>query len=786
MLKLQSRIMFKLFFKGLMMADKKADTVTIPLKDKHYNYDENDKFTTNQHNQIKFTSFFKPYLTEIYKYSKTKANFVLYNHVDEFDKDKKKLDFTNSNGLVAMIHNPEIVNYKHIRLAGEQKRSYLVFDIDCIQYDKIAILFNKNLTNPSFFIFERSPKKNVDTLQVFFEVKEFNPQSKLIKRYYAYLSRLIGADPNYKLSTGVHKNPDFCRFYNREIKFVDTKIQDTSKSKNINYLADKIRASIAYTGYHPDFHKNRNDIDYEKKLKSVGQLCKEYKKLAIKYNMDNAKFYESEIQEYMNYNDRAILFKIENEMSKRTVPKFKAVEKSNVIPAKIEYPPKEIKKKAIVKSVVPMKERLKPTVGKRIAKEDLDNFFIENQAINTFAIQPVKITSTVKAKIKANERMIKETRKGARNVNLFEATRYHVYTSNILLPQDILTIAHNYNSMFKVPLTDIEVKTLALSIHRFMTNKFSKKASKGYTKHDIYTDEQRKRSAEVRKHHARLKIAKAVDQLYHEDKNRNITLPMIRNITKQGYYTLQNDERYIEELKANIKTGADILANFFLSENEQKTLQPYAKNIFDEALEQRKSTAVNGYQNTSAEFINILKIVRNYGKDFDMNQDIAPKLDAIAKRVYLTSTCTSETEKVTIADNAYDEALHAFHAEVEKRNNIIVKRQEEHQQRAKKREYVKEQRRKLRSRHGNILKFVTSDYATIAKVGGIYDVLNETDIVRKKVSEYIKNPHAKQDSETILDAIYKYRSDKPYLKDNQRYKLIVPSKAISEFLAKSK
>ena len=94
----------------------------------------------------------------------------------------------------------------------------------------------------------------------------------------------------------------------------------------------------------------------------------------------------------------------------------------------------------------------------------------------------------------------------------------------------ILHIANKINNKFSNPLKASEVKKTAVSIHKFIIEKFAK------TKGDPFSDHQRIVSAQTRGAAARQKIIDGMIQLL--DNNKKITISAINKITQSDKRTI--------------------------------------------------------------------------------------------------------------------------------------------------------------------------------------------------------------------------------------------------------
>lgn len=145
--------------------------------------------------------------------------------------------------------------YNHIK---QHTRNYLMFDIDNIKVDKVYLLFNNDFFIPNFYVYEYSKTKQCYTLQVFLLLNhEFKPDN--IKDMYKKLCLLFGADTQYQIKTGIHKNPSFYEYIN--IDELNIKIPNKSHCGYIHgrtYNFEDIYNNLEYFGY----FDNIDNIDY--------------------------------------------------------------------------------------------------------------------------------------------------------------------------------------------------------------------------------------------------------------------------------------------------------------------------------------------------------------------------------------------------------------------------------------------------------------------------------------------------------------------------------------------
>ncbi len=133
-----------------------------------------------------------------------------------------------------------------------------MFDIDNIQIDKVNFLFNNDFFTPNFYVYEYSKNKKCYTLQVFVLLSH-NFIADKIKGIYKKMCLLFGADTQYQIKTGIHKNPSF---YNI-ISIDELNIKIPSKNHcgyihNRKYNLDTIESHLADFGY----FDNLPEVDY--------------------------------------------------------------------------------------------------------------------------------------------------------------------------------------------------------------------------------------------------------------------------------------------------------------------------------------------------------------------------------------------------------------------------------------------------------------------------------------------------------------------------------------------
>lgn len=181
----------------------------------------------------------------------------------------------------------EILNqYQHIK---QTTKSYLILDIDNIDNNKVFALFHNSLFTPNFYIYEFSKNKQCYTLQVFILLDKEHIINENFINNYKKLCHLFGADLNYQLKTGIHKNPDYYDLV--EINQNDIQIQQKNHTgflhmndNNFNNIIDnleKLKSELVFFGISQEPEKNA-DI---KKVIKVKAINADSKKISEKNNV---------------------------------------------------------------------------------------------------------------------------------------------------------------------------------------------------------------------------------------------------------------------------------------------------------------------------------------------------------------------------------------------------------------------------------------------------------------------------------------------------------------------
>ena len=146
------------------------------------------------------------------------------------------------------FHKPHNINnnyncfntFQHIK-TKLQTKNYIMLDIDNIEISKVNFLFCNDFITPNFYIYEYSKKKQCYTLQVFILLDNDLVINDKVVENYKKICWLFGADMQYQIKTGIHKNPDFKDYEQINIDMFNIKI----KQKN-------------HTGF---LHSNKHNFD---------------------------------------------------------------------------------------------------------------------------------------------------------------------------------------------------------------------------------------------------------------------------------------------------------------------------------------------------------------------------------------------------------------------------------------------------------------------------------------------------------------------------------------------
>ncbi len=137
-----------------------------------------------------------------------------------------------------------IQQHQHIKMPSNS--NYLVFDVDyCTEQHIDNIFYNNFDLLPNFAIREYSTHKNCYTLQIFYKIDKLKINDDFIQSIYKKLCLFFGADLNYQLKTGIHKNLMFEKYTLK--KFVNTNFENDDcvyYLHNKNYNANKLTSVI--------------------------------------------------------------------------------------------------------------------------------------------------------------------------------------------------------------------------------------------------------------------------------------------------------------------------------------------------------------------------------------------------------------------------------------------------------------------------------------------------------------------------------------------------------------
>ena len=131
---------------------------------------------------------------------------LLYN---EFIHTKTVNGYLNRNFCKAYktAKSYALQRFQHIK--RPHKAKYIIFDIDKIDINIFNNVFYNNFSLlPNFYICEYSKNKQCYTLQLFYKISDLKINDDFITNIYKKLCLFFGADLQYQLKTGIHKN--FC------------------------------------------------------------------------------------------------------------------------------------------------------------------------------------------------------------------------------------------------------------------------------------------------------------------------------------------------------------------------------------------------------------------------------------------------------------------------------------------------------------------------------------------------------------------------------------------------
>ena len=143
-----------------------------------------------------------------------------------------------------LIDSYQLQTYQHIKKPREC--NYLIFDVDLINNNNFNNIFYNNVNLlPNFYILEYSKNKQCYTLQLFYLLKNSINIDDNFNIMYKKISAFFGADCQYKLKTGIHKNP-LSEHYN----FINQDINNIQLFKN-DYVAklhnNKLNINMFYS-----------------------------------------------------------------------------------------------------------------------------------------------------------------------------------------------------------------------------------------------------------------------------------------------------------------------------------------------------------------------------------------------------------------------------------------------------------------------------------------------------------------------------------------------------------
>lgn len=142
------------------------------------------------------------------------------------------------------IDSYQLQTYQHIK--KPKNCNYLIFDVDLINNNNFNNIFYNNVNLlPNFYICEYSKNKQCYTLQLFYLLKNSINIDDNFNIMYKKISAFLGADCQYKLKTGIHKNP-----LSENYNFINQDINNIQLFKN-DYVAklhnNKLNISMFYS-----------------------------------------------------------------------------------------------------------------------------------------------------------------------------------------------------------------------------------------------------------------------------------------------------------------------------------------------------------------------------------------------------------------------------------------------------------------------------------------------------------------------------------------------------------
>lgn len=169
---------------------------------------------------------------------------IIYELFNTTNKVKAYKNRAFNNCKTLNIDSYQLQSYIHIKKPREC--NYLIFDVDLINADNFNNIFYNNVNLlPNFYIMEYSKNKQCYTLQLFYLLKNSINIDDNFNIMYKKISAFLGADPQYKLKTGIHKNP-LAEHYN----FINQDINNIQLFKN-DYVAklhsNKLNINMFYS-----------------------------------------------------------------------------------------------------------------------------------------------------------------------------------------------------------------------------------------------------------------------------------------------------------------------------------------------------------------------------------------------------------------------------------------------------------------------------------------------------------------------------------------------------------
>lgn len=169
---------------------------------------------------------------------------IIYELFNTTNKVKAYKNRAFNNCKTLNIDSYQLQSYIHIKKPREC--NYLIFDVDLINaYNFNNIFYNNVNLLPNYYICEYSKNKQCYTLQLFYLLKNSINIDDNFNIMYKKISAFLGADPQYKLKTGIHKNP-LSEHYN----FINQPIDNIQLFKN-DYVAklhsNKLNINMFYS-----------------------------------------------------------------------------------------------------------------------------------------------------------------------------------------------------------------------------------------------------------------------------------------------------------------------------------------------------------------------------------------------------------------------------------------------------------------------------------------------------------------------------------------------------------